>query len=85
MIILKVLVSLGIGKRVIRVGRIVTLGRHINMSRVGRTETVSLTLTSAQKERWKLWADKKNMSLAEFIRNGIEIYIAMLEKLAKKA
>lgn len=85
MITLKIWGYLGIGKRVIRVGRIVALGRHISMGRVAKSETVSVSVTPAQKERWKKWAEKKAMTMPEFVRNSVEIYITMLEKLERKA
>ncbi len=41
---------------------------------------VTVPLTDSQFELWKEWADRKEISLPEFIRRAVTIYIKMLDK-----
>lgn len=45
-----------------------------------KDKRVTVPLIESQFELWKYWADQKEISLPEFIRRGITIYIKMLEK-----
>ena len=49
-----------------------------------RTDTaISVALPIVERERWKKYAKNANLSLSAFVRRGINVYIAMLDKKTK--
>jgi len=50
-----------------------------------RTDTsISVSLPIVERERWKKYAKKANMSLSAFVRRGINVYLLMLDKKSGK-
>lgn len=50
-----------------------------------RTDTsISISLPIVERERWKEYAEKANMSLSAFVRRGINVYLLMLDKKSGK-
>ena len=49
-----------------------------------RTDTaISVALPIVERERWKKCAKEANLSLSAFVRRGMNVYIAMLDKKAR--
>lgn len=53
------------------------------MAKVTKSETIAVNVTPVQKKIWKDWADKKNKTVPEFVRDCVETYILMMDKLEK--
>lgn len=53
------------------------------MAKSVKSETVSVNVTPEQKVRWQTWADKKNKTIPAFVRDSVEVYITMMEKVEK--
>lgn len=49
-----------------------------------KDKKVMVSVTQDQFESWKKWADKKEISIPEFIRRAVTVYIKMLEKYNSK-
>ena len=50
-----------------------------------RTDTsISVSLPIIERERWKRYAEKANMSLSAFVRRGVNVYLLMLDKKSGK-
>lgn len=45
-----------------------------------KNKRVTVPLTESDFQLWKSYADAREISLPEFIRRGVSIYIRMLEK-----
>ena len=50
-----------------------------------KDKRVTVFLTESQFQLWKQLAEEKEISLAEFIRRAVTVYIKMLEKYNAKA
>ena len=48
-----------------------------------KDKRVFVALTENDFQLWKAYANKKEISLPEFIRRGVNVYIKMLEKWEK--
>lgn len=53
------------------------------MAKIAKSETIAVNVTPMQKQMWKDWADKKNKTVPEFVRDCVETYILMMDKLEK--
>ena len=49
-----------------------------------KSERINLTVTPAMKERWSALAEEKDMTVPEFIRHCVNVYVAAYEKRVKK-
>lgn len=49
-----------------------------------KSERINLTVTPAMKERLNVLAEEKDMTVPEFIRHCINVYVAAYDKRAKK-
>ena len=49
-----------------------------------KDKKVMVSVTQDQFELWKNWADQKEISIPEFIRRAVTVYIKMLEKYNSK-
>lgn len=45
-----------------------------------KDKRVTVPLTESQFELWKQWAKQKEISLPEFVRRAVTVYIKLLEK-----
>ena len=50
-----------------------------------KTERINLTMTPAMRERLSALAEEKDMTVPEFIRYCVNVYITAYDKRAKKA
>lgn len=49
-----------------------------------KDKKVMVSVTQDQFELWKKWADQKEISIPEFVRRAVTVYIKMLEKYNSK-
>lgn len=49
-----------------------------------KSERINLTVTPAMKERLNILAEEKDMTVPEFIRHCVSVYITAYDKRAKK-
>lgn len=49
-----------------------------------KDKKVMVSVTQDQFELWKKWANEKEISIPEFIRRAVTVYIKMLEKYNSK-
>jgi hypothetical protein len=49
-----------------------------------KSERINLTVTPGMKERWSELAEKKDMTVPEFIRHCVNVYVTAYDKRAKK-
>lgn len=49
-----------------------------------KSERINLTVTPAMKERLSILAEEKDMTVPEFIRHCINVYVAAYDKRVKK-
>jgi len=48
------------------------------------SKRVNLSLKDSQYNTWKQMAEEREMTLPEFIRTGVRVYVMMLQKRAEK-
>ena len=49
-----------------------------------KSERINLTVTPTMKERLSILAEEKDMTVPEFIRHCVNVYVAAYDKRAKK-
>ena len=60
------------------------LGRFIFMAKK-KDVSITVLMTEEQRERWKKYAEQKDMSVGSFVRNCVEAYISASERLRKQS
>jgi hypothetical protein len=50
----------------------------------GKTVVIGVSVTPTQKEIWERYAQKQNRCMSDFVRNGMNSYIAALQAAEKK-
>ena len=50
------------------------------MPRIRTDTAISISLDQIEKQRWRNYADKCGVSLSEFVRKAVRIYMKMLDK-----
>ena len=48
-----------------------------------KTKQVNVAITPETKERWEYWAEKKSMTIAQFVRHCVNVCIMAYEKASK--
>lgn len=52
--------------------------------KIKRKDTaVSISLPIEERAKWHLYADKKNISLSEFVRQAVRVYMTLMDKQGK--
>ena len=49
-----------------------------------KSERINLTVTPGMKERWSALAEEKDMTVPEFIRHCVNVYVTAYDKRVKK-